>query len=422
MRLIPVLAILLVLAGAAIAEEGGASGKPKPPQGMPKRPPSPVRVAPVQARAVEAARSFVGTVEASRAAMVGSEFDGLVVEYLIREGDHVEAGQPLARLRTNLLDIRIRAAEATLKLRETELEELVNGYRPEEIRQARARVKQLEAELEFRKWRRENNERLYKDRTISEDELRDARLAEIAAERLLDSGKAALDLLEAGPREEKIEQARSQISIQQAEVARLEEERSRYEINAPFSGWVVKELTEVGQWLSTGAPVAEILHLEEVDVVVQVVEDFVGQVSVGEEVRIHLDAVPDRIFVGAVHKVVPQGDLRGRTFPVRIRLKNERTKRGPLLMAGMFATATLSVGQEEQGLFVPKDAIVLGGKQIVVWMVDTQKGIAMPVPVTLGVAVDDLVQVRGPLEPGTPVVIRGNERIFMPGSPVQILD
>ena len=91
-------------------------------------------------------------------------------------------------------------------------------------------------------------------------------------------------------------------------------------------------------------------------------------------------------------------------------------------MTGMFATATISVGHEEQGLFVPKDAIVLGGKEIVVWTVDREKNIAMPMPVSLGVAVDDLVQVKGPLQPGMSVVTRGNERIFMPGSPVQILD
>jgi len=385
-------------------------------------PPAPVRVAPVEARPARATRTFVGTVRASRETLVSSEFAGLVVEVLAREGNRVEPSTPLARLRTTLLDLRIDGARAELTLQQERLRELENGSRPEEVRQARARVSQLEAELELRRWRLEANQRLFETKTISEDELRDARLAVEAAKLLVEAARAASDLVDAGPREEQVAQAQAQVAIQQAAISRLEEERRRYAIDAPFAGYVVEERAEVGQWIAAGGAVARIVALDEVDVVVPVVEDFVGRIARGSAVRVHVDAVPDRVFAGTVHAIVPAADERGRTFPVEIRLANPRVGDDVLLKAGMYASATFGVGEEETGLFVPKDALVLGGPEPLVWTVNREAGVAMPVPVTLGVAVDDLVQVKGALAPGTPVVVRGNERLLFPGQAVQVLD
>jgi len=118
--------------------------------------------------------------------------------------------------------------------------------------------------------------------------------------------------------------------------------------------------------------------------------------------------------------------LRGRTFPVKIRLENERLGDSMLLKAGMFASATLAVGQDAPALFVPKDAVVLGGPvPVLVWVVDPASSTAVMVPVTLGVAYQDLVEVIAPpgqLTAGAKVVIRGNERILFPGQPLQIAE
>jgi hypothetical protein len=73
---------------------------------------------------------------------------------------------------------------------------------------------------------------------------------------------------------------------------------------------------------------------------------------------------------------------------------------------------------------VSKDAIVLGGAQPLVYVVDSpdgQQGAASPVPVQLGVAEGNMIQVTGPLQPDQLVVVQGNERLLpMPGQPVAI--
>jgi multidrug efflux pump subunit AcrA (membrane-fusion protein) len=67
---------------------------------------------------------------------------------------------------------------------------------------------------------------------------------------------------------------------------------------------------------------------------------------------------------------------------------------------------------------VPKDALVLGGTQPVVYVIDPSPGATAaatgtvrPVAVALGAAVEGNVEVRDGLEPGSLVVIRGNERL-----------
>lgn len=391
--------LLVLLLGAAAAQE----------------PPALVVVADVVEREVTARRSFVGSVEPARRSVVESEVEGLVTEYLAEEGQRVEAGAPLAKLRTRLAEIALDAARAELKLRAEELREQKNGSRPEELAQARARVASAQAANDMRQWRVGRARQLFDTSVISEDELKEAQMTARLAEELLAEVKEGLRLAEAGPRAERVAQAEARVEAQQAEVARLEDELDRHTIRAPFSGYVVAENTEIGEWLGKGAAVAELVALDEVDVVAPVVEDYVLGIDVGMAASVTVGAVPGHVFEGNVSAVVPAADMRARTFPVKVRVANP--KGGPLLKAGMFATIHLPVGGTEKAVLVPKDALVLGGPSPMVYVVT--EGKAVPVPVETGIAVDGLIQVKGGVTGGQKVVVRGNERL-RPGQLVKI--
>lgn len=383
--------VLLLMLGGALAQE---------------QPAALVVVAEAVERDVAARRSFVGSVEAAQRSAVGSEVAGLVAEYMAEEGQRVEAGAPLAKLRTKLAEIALAAAKAELKLRQEELRELKNGSRPEELAQARARLAAAKAANELRQWRLGRAKQLFDTSVISEDELKEAEMTARLAEELIAEVREGLRLAEAGPREERIAQAEARVDAQQAEVARLEDRLERHTIRAPFAGYVVMEHTEVGEWLAEGGAVAEIVALDEVDVVVPVVEDYILGISIGMAASISIGAVPGREFEGKVSAIVPGADTRARTFPVKVRVKNPE---GPFLKAGMFATVHLPVGGTEKAVLVPKDALVLGGPKPIVYVV--ADGEAEPVSVDIGIAVDDLVQVKRGVVGGQKVVIRGNERL-----------
>jgi multidrug efflux pump subunit AcrA (membrane-fusion protein) len=141
-------------------------------------------------------------------------------------------------------------------------------------------------------------------------------------------------------------------------------------------------------------------------------------------VAVEVPAIKDRRFTGQVVAIVPQADVQARTFPVKVRVQNDTTDEGPLLKSGMYARVMLPTGSQRNAMLVPKDALVLGGPQPIVYTVesaDGKQGTASPVPVQIGVAEGSLIQVTGPLQPGQLVVVQGNERLMpMPGQPVMI--
>lgn len=78
---------------------------------------------------------------------VGSRVGGRVSRVMVEEGASVEPGDQLVELEPHDLHARLREAEAELAGREAVLEKLVRGWLPEEVDQAEARYRQLEAQL-----------------------------------------------------------------------------------------------------------------------------------------------------------------------------------------------------------------------------------------------------------------------------------
>src|SRR5690606_23940920 len=136
-----------------------------------------------------------------------------------------------------------------------------------------------------------------------------------AAEQAYNAARAELDLLEAGPRIEQVEQTRARVLVQEEAVRLLEDRLAEHTIVAPFAGYVATEHPEVGRWLGRGEPVVDLVELDEVDVDVSVVEDDIRYVAVGTSARVEVSALPDEALTGAVALVVPRADLRSRTFP-----------------------------------------------------------------------------------------------------------
>ncbi len=376
----------------------------------------PVAVARVERQELAVGQSFVGTVYPARVSDVGSAVDGRVVKLPVLEGQHVAAGQPIAELLRGLLEIEKSGAIAELDRRRQVLAELRAGSRPEEIDQRRAAVQGLEARAEYARSRLERLRRLAERGTSTADELLDGETEFRQVEADLRSSRAALELAEAGPREEQIAQAAAAVAAQEAEVERIDDQLSKHTIRSPFEGWVVERFTEEGQWLSRGGLVARIAELSRVEVEVQVPEVAIAALATGTDVRLEFDAARDQTWIGRVERIVPQADLLSRSFPVKVILENRIVDGQPVLRGGMLARAWLPVGKTGLATVVPKDALVLGTGQPLVFAVDPAGGQAgtgavRPVRVSLGATVGGGVEIIGPIEPGTLVVIRGNERL-----------
>ena len=411
-----------------------------------------VGVAKVQRRRLDTGQTFVGTVMPLRKSTVASAVEGLVDELLVREGDEVKQGQTLlAKLRDRQLKIQEAAAAAELQVLTSAHAQLIKSL-PAEIDQAHARMKVAEALKAFTSARLERSRELIKRKAIAEDELEEVVSTALAGQEKYRETKLAWELATA-VREDKLHQAAARVAAQRQQLLRLQDEISEHTIEAPFDGYVTREHTEVGQWIAKGGPVVEIVQLDRVRVEVSVPETYLPQVREGMRATITIGALPGELWQAPVSAIVPQADLQSRSFPVKIELKNRRVeskdRSGPddvLLKAGMFARVTLPVGSKANALLVPKDALVLGRGSPLVFVVDPMPqsrsaggppskagqapggpppgpapdGVARPVPIELGTATEDLIEVRGPLKPGELVIVEGNERMF-PGQPVSIV-
>jgi RND family efflux transporter MFP subunit len=154
------------------------------------------------------------------------------------------------------------------------------------------------------------------------------------------------------------------------------------------------------------------------------VEQYVPHVRAGMEVSVEIPSIGREPLTGVVSAVVPQADVQARTFPVKVRVKNQLSEDGPRVKSGMYARVMLPTGEKQLALLVPKDALVLGGAQPVVFIVnlasaEAKQGKAQPVPVQLGLSQGGMIQVRGPLQAGQFVAVQGNERL-RPGQDVTV--
>lgn len=326
---------------------------------------------------------------------------------------------------TGTIELDLKAAEAQLDLMRQELAELENGTRPEELRQTKVRKTSADATRQFLQTRRKRVQMLHdRSSAMTRDDLDEAVAAHVEAEQKYQEALAALELAVAGPRPERILQARAKVALEDATVEKLRDQIAKYTVKSRFSGYVVEEHTEQGAWVNSGDPVAAIAALDEVEIETHVLEEYVPHIRPGISARVDVPSLPDRTFVGTVSSVVPQGDSRSRTFPVRVRVTNVIDGGGPLMKSGMLAQVMLPTGAEANALLAPKDALVLGGPQPMVWAVaragvngsgeGERTGEARAVPVRLGVAEGDAIQVIGDLSADDLVVVRGNERILPP--------
>ena len=220
--------------------------------------------------------------------------------------------------------------------------------------------------------------------------------------------------------------------MQQAIVDKLNDQIIKHTMFSRFAGYVTVEHTEVGQWLPRGEPVAEIIAIDEVDLLAKVPESQIPFVHLGDQVEVQVPALVGRKMAGKIQAIIPEADERSRTFPVKIRITNEMNPQGDMLLkAGMMARVMLPNNEADKVTMVSKDALVLSGATPTIWSIDEAsieadamqpnrfEANAISIPVRLGREAGDWIEVIGDVSPGALVVKTGNERIpqSRPGAP-----
>ncbi len=176
-------------------------------------------------------------------------------------------------------------------------------------------------------------------------------------------------------------------------------------LRAPINGIVVARDAVVGQPVSAERVLGTVVDLEQVWFLARVFEKDLGQLKIGANAEVHLNAYPDEHFAGTVEYIGQQIDSVARTVTARIRLRNH----GGLLRLGLFGTSQVSTGAREPAdpkLVVGSSSITeVGGKSVVfVRQAETQFELH---EVTLGKEALGRVEVLAGLREGEEVVTDG---------------
>lgn len=132
--------------------------------------------------------------------------------------------------------------------------------------------------------------------------------------------QAALALTKAGPRPQEIALAEAQLAQAQAARDLVAAQIERYTLTSPISGVVTARAVEAGEVVAAGTPLLTVSDLSQVTLVIYVPESRIGQVRVGQEARVRVDAYPSRVFVGKVTYIATEAEFT----PKNIQTAEER--------------------------------------------------------------------------------------------------
>lgn len=319
----------------------------------------PVAVTDVREEPVLQELRLTGTVTAEHSARLSLATPGLVSEVAAEAGDSLETGDTLLRLDDELARLDWQAA--------------------------RASAREAELQLEDARRRLEEGRRLLPERGIAETAVRD---------------------LEAEVAQAEAVRARSEAEAQSRQ-ALLE----RHHLRAPFAGMVANRLTDVGEWVTPGTPVFELVGLEALRLEFAVAEDAIARIRPGIEAYYRLGKTPQSRWRARVDSLVPVADPGARTFLLRLLPDGERP---PLMLPGMSVTTTLRLDTGRKALTIPRDALLrYPDGRVVVWTAEPGEDgpVAREHPVEPGLAFDGRVEIRDGLDAGARVVVRGNEAL-----------
>ncbi len=346
----------------------------RPPRGG-GRPPATVTLDDVIAEPLSKTVPVIGRLVARQSGVVASQVRGAVAEVRVDVGDRVERGQIVAVLVGGRMKAARDRAAASV---------------------ARFRGVVAAAEAEYRKKRDELKrlDRLRKSAAFSRARYQDL-------QRDVQSRQGAL-----ADRRGQLQEARARLREAELDLADTR-------IKAPFPGVVTEKHIDIGTYLNVGARVVSILNDTDLEAEAEVPSDRLNGLSPGALVTLTLD--DGSRHRATVRAVVPTENVRTRTRPVRFTPSFGKTRMQ--LAADQSVTVLIPVGGGRQVATVHKDAVVRGGADAFVFVVEDN--LAKRVKVRLGDGMGSRFVVFDGVRPGQKVVVRGNETLGR-GGPVRI--
>jgi len=329
----------------------------------------PVQTAPSKLGYLEWSLELIGDIQPLMEVEVNPKVAGKIIEEIyVERGDFVKKGSLLAVLEKDTIRAQIKEAEAG-------------------IASARAKLKEVEANLNVLKKDRQRLKNLMKQHAVSQQKF-DQIDAQYRA--MLATKKLALA---------QIQSARASLNV-------LKILLKDHDIYAPISGCVSARYLDAGNMSDIRKPIFRISMEETVKIVTTVTEEDYPLIKKGMEAEIQVDAFPGKVFKGEISVINPTLDPATRTGQIEIHIPNKDLT----LRSGMFAHIRLALG-EKQALVIPKDGLnrLPGTGNYFAYVVEDGKSVMKNI--NIGMIQGTYVEVTEGLKEGEQVVVKGQNRL-----------
>jgi multidrug efflux pump subunit AcrA (membrane-fusion protein) len=395
------LTLLLIAAAIFAAACGGSRANVRQEEGAAKAPEA-VVVTTAAAIKRDLPRFFeaTGSLAGDQQTDVAPQTAGKVVAVGVEIGSPVKRGQMLVKL--DDVELKLRVDQAATQVEQAkaavrQAEEKI-GLRPgqsfDPSRVAEVAAAKVALDLAEKNLRRA--ERLIESGDVSRSFYDDAR-----ARRDQLREQYEVQLAQARQNYAGVDVARTNVANAQAQLALARKSLSYAIIPAPIDGFVAERTADLGEYVSPQQKVATIVRTNPLRIQIDIPEQAIPEVRVGQSVSVKTSAWPDRNFSGRIARIAPNVSATSRTLTVEAEIDNS----GGALKPGQFATVRILQERAEPAVLVPARAVVTeaGVSRVFVVkdnrveqrLVQTGQTEGDLIEVKTGVAADELVATSG---------------------------
>jgi multidrug efflux pump subunit AcrA (membrane-fusion protein) len=329
---------------------------------------------------------------------------GKVVSIGVDLGSYVKRGQTIVRLDDVDAKLRVQQAQAQVDQTKASLrqaEEKV-GIRPGQAFDVNKlpEVGNARVQLELAEKNLRRSEKLIESGDISRS-VYDQQKAQ--RDQLKEQYEAALSL--ARQNYAAVMTARANVANALSQLNLAVRTQSYANVYSPIDGYVADRPADLGEYVSTTTKVATIVKINPLRLRIDIPEQAIPTVSVGQSVSVTTSAWPDRNFSGRIARISPNVTPTSRTLTVEAEVENG----SGVLKPGQFATVRILQSRATPAVLVPSRAVRTESGVSRVFVI--KDGKAQERQVQLGQTEGDLIQIKSGVTENENVATSNTEQL-----------
>lgn len=398
--------LLTIVLGAGLAGCSRSKGQPNSNGPSAGATPAAIQVSTTAAVVRQLPRFFEasGSLAPNEQTDVAAETSGKVVAVGVDMGSSVRRGQMIVklddadfRLRVQQAQAQLEQATATLRQNEAKIG-LRPGqkFNPENVPEVAAARAALDlAERNLRRYEKlvetgDISRATYDQQKSQRDQLSEQRQALIH---------------QAQQNYAAVANAQGMVNSAQTQVSLAKRNLTYTVVSAPMAGYVSDRTADVGEYVSPQQKVATIVSLNPLRVRIDIPEQSIPQIHVGESVSVAVAAYPERNFAGRIARVSPNVTANSRTMTVEAEVENSKAELKP----GQFATVRILLPQSEPAVLVPQRSLRTISGSTYVFVI--KNGFAEQRLVQPGQIEGDMVELKTGVKPDEVVAITNVDQL-----------